>query len=389
DSYEPMQRALEVPKEKERTYSGDHEGIDRAAADLDKKRGEQEQPIVREYVKYEDGAPTTERMAPNLTVTAEQAADDLKFQREQEAQGAALVEDIATGIQTDALRAGQTPTDYVENLLAQLQQQAAIEPQPTTELPDGVDPEIVEALQKSPKLRAALEQEAARVQQVNQAAEQARQQYVQAVQQAHNVALNFTIGQFPELRGLTVEQIPAALKVLEQSNPQRYTQVVTHLAHLDTVAKANAQVQAQQQGQVQANVQRWGREQDAQMDAWLAKAEKPETVRQVKESLPRILKDLYGIEPTALSQALQSTPALRSFEFQRLLYDATRFHLAQNGISEKQYTPVPPVQRPGVSQPTASRSDAEVSAARARFEKNPDDLKAAADFILAKRAARS
>src|SRR5262249_52119270 len=84
DSYEPMQRALEVPKEKERTYSGDHEGIDRAAADLDKKRGEQEQPIVREYVKYEDGAPTTERMAPNLTVTAEQAADDLKFQREQE-----------------------------------------------------------------------------------------------------------------------------------------------------------------------------------------------------------------------------------------------------------------------------------------------------------------
>src|SRR5262245_4886933 len=236
DSYEPMQRALDPPKEKEKTYSGDHEGIHRAAADLDKARGQQTDHIVeRQYFKFgEDGKPTQERIDPRFTVTAEQAADDLKHARESEARDAALVEDIGTAIETDALRAGQTPTDYVNNVLAQQQQQAEQQPQPQpeTELP-GVDPEIADAIQRSPKLRQALEQTAAGV-------AHAQQAYAQAVQQAHEVALNFTLGVFPELQGLTQAQVPAALRVLEQSNPQRFNQVVSHLAKLDQVAKANA-----------------------------------------------------------------------------------------------------------------------------------------------------
>src|SRR5262249_41052514 len=147
----------------------------RAAADLDKSRAKEPEPIVREYVRIgEDGRATGKPMPSHHTVTAEQASDDLKYIRDQERQYAAQVDDLGTAIQADALRSGLTPEQYVDQLQAQAQPQAQpeVQPQPEADLP-GVDPEIADALQRSPELRAALEQEAYRVNAIQQQAIQA------------------------------------------------------------------------------------------------------------------------------------------------------------------------------------------------------------------------
>jgi septal ring factor EnvC (AmiA/AmiB activator) len=313
-------------------------------------------------------------------VSLERAADDLTRIRGQEAEAAESFQNEVTRFETDLARAEQQQT--------QPQAQPEFAPQPeTTEIP-GIDPEIVDAIQRSPKLLQTLQEEGQRVRAVEQRAAQAEQQAAALIAQAQQVALHFTIGNFPELAGLTQEQVPAALRVLAQANPARFQQVVSQLAKLDQVAKTSQHIQAQQQQQQAAQVEQWSRLQDSQMDAYLAKSERPETVKAVKENVGRIAHQVYGIEPTALAQALQSTPALRSFEFQRLLYDATKYHLAQEGVTNKQYTALPPVQKPGVAQAPASRDHAAVAEAKARFLKNPNDPKLAAAFITAKRNAR-
>jgi hypothetical protein len=208
------------------------------------------------------------------------------------------------------------------------------------------------------------------------------------VQNSQAFALQTLMAAFPEFHGLSnVQQISAALQVLQQNNPQRHAAAVQHLHRVDALGKQAAAVQQQQQQQVAAQVHRWSVEQDALMDSYLAKNESPDVVKNVKQNLGRITKQVYGIEPTALAQALQTTPALRSFEFQRLLYDATRWQLANEGISEKVSKPIPQVQRPGTSQPTASRDHAGVAEAKAKFLKNPNDFRAAAAYVTAKRNA--
>src|SRR5262249_22857977 len=187
---------------------------------------------------------------------------------------------------------------------------------------------------------------AARIQQIQQGAAQAQQAYAQAVAQAHEVALNFTVGQFPELRGISLEALPQALKVLEQSNPQRYTQVVTHLAHLDQVSKANQAVQQQQAQQVAAQVRDWTIAQDKAVDAYLAQHESPELVRSVKDSLPQVLSH-FGVNVDEFRQAVAQVPLLRSAPMQRMLFELGKQFVLRESAAEKVSRPVPIVQRPG------------------------------------------
>ena len=243
-------------------------------------------------------------------------------------------------------------------------------------------------MQRSPKLRETLQQEALRVQAVEQQAAHAHQAHAAAVAAAQQVALHFTLGNFPELAGLTQEQIPAALHVLEHSNPQRFQQVVSQLAKLDQVSKANAEVQARQQQRVQQQVAGWVQAQDAEVDSYLAKSEAPETVRSVKDNIPRVLQH-YGVDVNEFRQAIAQVPLLRSAPFQKMLFSLGKQFVLSEQAAGKVARPVPPVQRPGTSQPRSSYADAEVAAARERFLKNPDDLRVAAAYLTAKRNARS
>jgi hypothetical protein len=84
-----------------------------------------------------------------------------------------------TRLETDIARAEQQQAQ---------QQPEQIQPQPEAELP-GIDPELQQALQ-NPKIRAALEQEAHRVNAVAQEAAQTRETFANATYQATALAVH-------------------------------------------------------------------------------------------------------------------------------------------------------------------------------------------------------
>jgi hypothetical protein len=383
--YTVMSDAFVAPAEKPKEFTNDSDGLKEAAEEVTERR-QKELPIIpREYVTYTPDSPEHGKPRPlNETVSLERAATDIERQRGFEAEAIENAAKDATALEVDLTRLG---ADLAQQQ-AEPQQAPDIAPQP---IDPGMPPEVAELaaeLERSPKLKAALEQEAQRIQAAQQEAAQARDAYSIATNQAYAFAIQSMVAAVPELQGIGVENMAAALQVLQQSNPERHAVAVQHLHHVDALGRQAAENQRQQSQIQQQQLARYFQEQDAAMDAHLARTERPEVIKSVKESLPRIVKETYGIEPAALLQAMQTTPALRSFEFQKVLFDAARYQLAQQGISEKQYAAVPPVQKPGVSRPMASRDQADVAAAREKFLKNPNDLKIAAAYVQSRRNAR-
>jgi hypothetical protein len=361
-----------------------------AAKDVAEQRAAREPATVeRTYVDYATGEP----MPENQTISLERAADDLTRQRGFEAVAAEREAKEQLALKVDLERLGiseQQVADAKEILQqqqAEQQQPEQIQPQPVSDLPPEVA-EIAQELERSPKLKAALQEEAVRIQQAHSQAEQARQQYSQATQQAHQFAIQSMMAAFPEFNGLSnVQQIAAALQVLQQNNPQRHAAAVQHLHRVDALGKQASAVQQQQQQQVQAQVHQWVAREDRAVDEYLAKNESPETVEAVKRNLPKVLSH-YGVSVDEFRQALAQTPMLRSAPMQKMLFQIGKQFVLQEQVAAKVAKPVPQVQRPGSSQ-SISRSDYDVAAAREAFLKNPDDLRAAAKYVQAKRNARS
>ena len=170
------------------------------------------------------------------------------------------------------------------------------------------------------------------------------------------------------------------------SNPQRAAEAVSHLQRAEQIYRLHQQAEGQNRAIMQAQLQHWSQQQDRQMDQHLA-SEPPETVRQVKDNLLKVMSEVYGADKNELAHAFATTPLLRSSVFQRALYDLVKHHTSVAQMSDKKLRDIPNVQRPGVASDRPSRDDAESSAAYKAFIKNPDPRSAAA-FIAAKRSAR-
>jgi hypothetical protein len=391
-----MSNAYAAPEEKRKEYHGDDSSAVAAAArDLTKAREAggipqaEAEPVARQYINYETG----ERMPLEETVSVERASDDLTRQRSFEQQRVEDVQKELLKFTVDATRAGHDPQQLLQQHAQQQEQQSQqqaqpdqIQPQPTTELPPEVA-ELAAELEKSPRLKAALQEEAVRIQQAQQGAAQAQQQYQQAAAQASAFAIHTMLAAFPEFQGLSdVHQISAALQVLKATNPHRHADAVQHLARVDQLSRANQQAQAQHQAQTQAATAQWIQQQDREVDQFLAKTESKQTVEAVKGNILNVVKS-YGIDEGEFRQAIAQVPMLRSAPFQKMLFSLVKAHTLRESVAEKVSRPVPPVQRPGTSEPRGSHADGEIAATRARHLANPNDPRAAAAFITAKRNA--
>src|SRR5262249_2032011 len=211
-------------------------------------------------------------------------SDDLKRQRGFEAVEAAHAANQATAFAVDTTRAGVVTPEQVAQYFEQQQTQPSQQPQseaqpdpspqPTSELPPEIA-ELQQELERSPRLKALLHAEAANIQAAQNGAVQAQQQYQQATMQATSFAIQSMLAAVPELQGVGLENLPAALNVLRQSNPEKYTAAGTPLARVDALGKQAAAAQQQQNAQVQASVHQWAQAQDKAMDEYLAKNETP------------------------------------------------------------------------------------------------------------------
>jgi hypothetical protein len=286
----------------------------------------------------------------------------------------------------DAVSQQPNPADVayaIDNFRAQIdqlqqpQQPAPEQSQPTVEPPqDGIDPEIAQAL-ANPKIRSAIEAEL-------QQTTAERQQYATAAKEAVTLAMAGVVANFPELGNIPIPHLQSAIQVIAKTNPQRAAAMTSALERTQVLLDVSQKAQAAQREVRSKQFQQYVESQDAKFEAYV-KAENPETVRKVKDSVGEVLAE-YGIGKHDLRQLWQSEPLMRSAEFQKMLYDLTRFKIAARDVQTKVAPKVlPPVQRPGVSRPADNGED--VTAAMRRFNANPSP-KNAADVLLARRAAK-
>jgi hypothetical protein len=108
----------------------------------------------------------------------------------------------------------------------------------------------------------------------------------------------------------------------------------------------------------------------------------------VRAGVTSYLTKEIGVPEEAL-QKLWNTDLFRDAMWQRVVYDASRFHAAQQAAKSAVPAPKPQVQRPGVAASRGSQFQDEIVAAQTRLKsaRGTEAARAAADLIAAKRKA--
>ncbi len=208
----PMPEATPVPEPPE-NFRSDHDGLRNAAHELRERREDSAPPVPRKYFNTVTG----EERPSNETISAKRGARDLTDLRHLEKVSQEKAESAQVAAEVDAFRANAAAADAGQYPQPEQPAPEVQQPQPEAQAqapqPNGIDPEVAQALQ-NPKIRAALEQEA-------YSAAAARHAYGQAAQEATRFALAGALAVFPELSNLNAEQLPVALQMMQQRSSSR------------------------------------------------------------------------------------------------------------------------------------------------------------------------
>ena len=109
-------------------------------------------------------------------------------------------------------------------------------------------------------------------------------------------------------------------------------------------------------------------------------SEPSEKLYEVTREGARILQQTYGIDQQARANDSSQTPDCVRLKRSDCYYDAIKTKLAAEKIAAKKVFAVPPVMRPGVSQPRASYSDEEAACALKAFKNDPSP-KSAGEYL--------
>lgn len=369
------------------SYAPGDAGVHDAAADLGRMRDARpDAPIKRTLPGADPDAAGF--IGAQKSVTVERAADELARQHSEEAEqqfsehGKNLQGEID---RVRALAAGVPPPDEAPD------QEASVPPpqfeEPPQQPASGLSPKVAAALQ-DPEIRAVLESAIA-------PAEQARQQYLDGLTQAAQLA---TAGVFARLQtkfpNVTQEQIPAAMSLLESQDPAFFSEIRQDAQRAVTLVQAShqasQQMQAEQHRAAQSQYQQYAKAQDDAFDKAVSN-ENPETVRAAGREIIEYAKS-QGISEEVLGQIWASNSVIRSAPFQQMMYDAARYRMAQKTAmaNPASRTNIPPVQKPGIAGDRSDYAQGDVAAAMARLKKSSGvgAARAAVDVLRAQRAAR-
>ena len=352
--------------------------------------------LEREYHDPATGKPRDKYEA----VPLERASRDLADARRQERaeREAALDIEMRTALdglpqQTSEQQPSQNPQPQPDE---QPQPEGTDQAQAATQDGESPDPwaqaerQIGEML-KDPVVRERIEAEYSHVvQQANAVAEQAKQQAAAVINNLAQEANLVASAIFPELAGLSPEQVQGALRVMK---PERVAQVREFANKIQGIAnvaqqQAFAQQQAQQQQaelqqrQAAEAFQRYAAEQDAKA---LAK-ETPESLAQIRNVLYEDGKKA-GYSKADIDQAWNTIPALRNAYVSELIADGAKWRMSQRALATHRANPIPKVQRPGVASDGPSDNNEYASLERSLRGKDLNP-KQAADLLIAHRARR-
>jgi hypothetical protein len=370
------------------------------------KRPEPPAPVEREY---RDHGGTGEEIDKKYTVSAEQAAHDVGLAREQErvAREQQSQDDLKFALDQLPSQEGQPqqPAQTPEQQPELEQPQPEMTTEQAQQLYEQADKELETALQ-NPLLREKLETEfnavrAASKQEVERANALAvtfQNHYQQATNNLVAEASGVIGALYPELNGLSGEQLKGALQVMAQQNPQR----VQQLQHLASRAQGLVEAQARQQHEAQqaqalqreAALDRYTSDNVQEYEKWAAK-ENPASMKAVRDNLTSTVEK-YGVPFQTLKAIhdgkvqMDATTFVRSAAFQKMLHDSIKYNLATRAVTEARHAAVPNVQRPGVASSGPKVHDGDLAAAASRFNlpggnEGREGIKNAAAWLTARR----
>jgi hypothetical protein len=211
-------------------------------------------------------------------------------------------------------------------------------------------------------------------------AEQARQQYEAALPQLLQTLQQQQAGEFAEIKTL------ADVERLAREDWPRYALWDVQQKKIAEVAQHLALAQ---QRQTQERVQQFAEFARREDDLFKEKVPDMADAKRaagLQTACLAALKEL-GFQETELAQSWhgQRDLSLRDHRVQLLIRDATLWRDAQAKAKAAATRPVPPVQRPGVSQPKGAALDAEIQHLTQKLEKT-GNLKDAAALLRARRA---
>jgi hypothetical protein len=211
-------------------------------------------------------------------------------------------------------------------------------------------------------------------------AEQARQQYEAALPQLLQTLQQQQAGEFADIKTL------ADVERLAREDWPRYA---LWDVQQKKIAEVGQHLALAQQRQAQERVQQFSEFARREDDLFKEKVPDMADAKRaagLQTACLAALKEL-GFQETELAQSWhgQRDLSLRDHRVQLLIRDATLWRDAQAKAKAAATRPVPPVQRPGVSQPKGAAQDVEIQHLTQKLEKT-GNLKDAAALLRARRA---
>ncbi len=360
------------PDPEERTFATAQEAADHLAAQREAERSKEAEVTKVQYVD-----PTGEPIAPNETVSAERAAEDLTRFRAASADAAerTAADDFAE--QIDRMRAEVLAKNPA---LAEHYGIEAPKAEPEN-IPDGVHPKVHQALQ-IPEVREVI------AQRVNEA-DQARQASLEALNRAYAVQQATFAAELPELTSIPREKWPEAVSILNQSDPAR---VQKAFGALQQGAAIEQQLIAEQQHQARlSNQARLARQAEGVSKFRASLGNDQDQIRQVATDIGDYMKSA-GVTEDELVDTLKDMPGLDVATVLRVLHDAAQHHRMKNTPMPRPTREIPNVVRPGVASisPASGDNSSRIASLKNQLKTASGNraLEIGAQIIAARRGAR-
>lgn len=379
-------RAMPDPDgEKEREAIGsDTASLREAAAERGDTRDD---PIVRQYL-----GPDGKTAAPNEAITLSRAGRDYANAIAAEKLVAETETSEALAARVDAMRAEALADDPNAaevygfelpegegNRAASDKSESdgrASEPSIDNDRA-GLDPELERALQH-PQVRHAIEERIGEV-------ERTRQNYLDGLAAATQIAQVSFLSQFPELADIGPEHLPGVLEQMSRQDPAKFARVQAAVAATEQLLAQQRAESGRQAELARLNFQDYARSEDARLESML-KGEPREVQAAVTAEIMASAR-ASGIEPAELNRLFNSEPLMRNAVFQRMMYDAGKYRLMMKARDAAAAKPLPPVQRPGMARTPAEREHADLRTLNARLSSS-GDIKDAVALYHARKSGR-
>ena len=165
------------------------------------------------------------------------------------------------------------------------------------------------------------------------------------------------IEQFPEFAGMTADQLPAALQLTRQQDPQKFQRVCNILDRVTRLQGAQDMLAKQRDDAIKREFSSWAKEEDTKFDAMM-EGISPDRKIEVRNEIMNGVREA-GILPQNFLQMYQEQPIMRHAAFQKMMFDAAQWRILQREKANLHPSPrpAPPVQRPGVSGAMRNASD--------------------------------